>query len=159
MSKSGRVKYARTVVERVTCPRCAALYEYDRVLETERTVRPGEQSDAEAAALIELNRQQAESPVAVVRCPTCRKFAPGALSNRLLMVGVCLGASAICALAAVGLVVLAGTTGRFFWLLALLAALGVPVLLLVAVFALLSPTTHATRLAGTGPIEPAASGA
>ncbi len=144
-----KAKFSRTVVERVTCPRCAARYEYDRVLETEREVIPGQEDAAAHAAEIELARQQAESPVAVVRCPACHKFAPGALGNRLLMVAVMLGGAGICAAAAVGLMLLAAETGKFFWVLCLMAALAVPVLLLLALAALLSPTTHKTRLAGT----------
>jgi hypothetical protein len=148
MADSAKAKYSRTVVERVTCPRCAAVYEYDRLLETERTVAPGEEAAAAQVAEVELARQQAQSPVAVVRCPTCRKFAPGAHANRLMMVGSTLGGAALCALAAVGLLMLADATGRLFWVLALLAGLAVPAFLLMALFALLSPTTHKTRLAG-----------
>lgn len=144
-----RTKFSRTVVERVSGPRCAALYEYDRILETEREVVPGGEAAAVHAAEIELDRQQTESAMAIVRCPSCHKFAPGALGNRLTMVAVTLGGAAICAAAAVGLLVLAEATGRLFWVLALLAALAVPVLLLLALVTLLSPTTHKTRLAGT----------
>ena len=144
-----RTKFSRTVVERVSCPRCAALYEYDRILETEREVVPGGEVVAVHAAEIELDRQQTESDMAIVRCPSCHKFGPGALGNRLTMVAFTLGGAAICAAAAVGLLVLAEATGRFFWVLALLAALAVPVLLLLALVTLLSPTTHKTRLAGT----------
>ena len=118
------------------------------MLETERDLLQGPEAAA-IAAEIELDRQQAETPIAVVRCPGCGKFAPGALTNRLLMFGVMLGGAAICAAAAVGLMLLAAETGKFFWVLCLLAALATPVLLLLALVALLSPTTHKTRLAGT----------
>ena len=147
MAYGTKAKFSRTVVERITCPRCAARYEYDRVLETERDLLQGPEAAA-IAAEIELARQQAESPIAVVRCPDCGKFAPGALTNRLMMFGVLLGGAAICAAAAVGLMLLAAETGKFFWVLCLLAALATPVLLLMALVALLSPTTHKTRLAG-----------
>lgn len=149
MAGGARTKFSRTVVERVSCPRCAALYEYDRVLETERDVAPGGEAVAVHEAEIELDRQQTQSAMAIVRCPSCHKFGPGALRNRLTMVAFTLGGAAICAAAAVGLLVLAEATGRFFWVLALLAALAVPVLLLFSLMALLSPTTHKTRLAGT----------
>ena len=85
-------------------------------------------------------------PIHYVRCPQCGRFAPGSLKNRLLMVGGSLLATVFCAVAAVGLLILAAETGQFFWLLALLAALGVPVSLLLALTSLLSPTTHRTRL-------------
>src|SRR5690606_17308926 len=110
---------------------------------------PGQEEAAAHAAEIELARQQAESAIAVVRCPSCHKFGPGALANRLLMVGLTLGAAAICAAAAVGLMLLADITGTFFWFLALAAGLAAPVFLLLSLFSLLSPTTHKTRLAGT----------
>ena len=150
MARGVKQTFSRTVVERVNCPRCATLYEYDRVLTTEREVVPGEEAAAVGAAETDLDRQQAQSAMAVVRCPGCRKFAPGSLANRLTLTGVCLGGAVICALATMGLIFLADATGRFFWVLALLAALGVPVCLLFALVALLKPTTHKTRLAGTG---------
>jgi len=152
-----KTKFSRTVAERVKCPRCAALYEYDRVLETEREVVFGGEAAAVHAAEVELDRQQAESAMAIVRCPSCHKFGPGALGNRLTMVAFTLGGAAICAAAAFGLMLLAEATGRFFWVLCLLAALATPVLLLLALVTLLSPTTHKTRLAGTRPIESAGS--
>lgn len=151
-----KMKFSRTVVERLTCPRCAALYEYDRVLSVERPLVPGREAAAVQDAEVELDREQARPDVAVVRCPGCRKFAPGALGNKLLMLASTLGGAAICALAAVGLILLAGATGHFFWVLALLAALGVPVFLLLFLVTLLQPTTHKTRLAAPdAPIEPA----
>jgi hypothetical protein len=144
------MKFSRTVPEQVTCRRCAAIYVYDRVFEVAREVAPGQEDAVAREAENMLDRQQTEPLVAVVRCPTCRKFGPGALRNRLLMTGVTLGGAAICAAVAVGLTLLAGATGQFFWVLALGAALAVPVLLLLALVALLSPTTHKTRLVGTG---------
>jgi hypothetical protein len=149
MADGAKAKYSRTVVERITCPRCGVHYEYDRVLEVERSFAPGGEVAAALAAEGELARQQAERAVAVVRCPSCHKFAPGAHANRVLMVGSTLGGAALCAVAGMGLLMLADATGRLFWVLALLAGLGVPVFLLMALFALLSPTTHRTRLAGT----------
>lgn len=149
MADNRRAKFSRTIVERVTCPRCAALYEYDRILEVEREIPPGQEDAVAREAESVLDRQQTESSMAVVRCPTCHKFGPGALANRLVMTGVTLGGAAICAAAAVGLMLLAEATGRFFWFLALAAALAVPVFLLLSLVALLSPTTHKTRLAGT----------
>ena len=150
MADGTKMKFSRTVIERMICPRCAARYEYDRVLETERRLDDGYDAAAHAAE-IELDRQQAESPLAVVRCPSCRKHAPGALGNWLAMMAFTLGGAAICAAATVGLMLLAEETGQFFWVLCLLTALAVPVLLLIALVTLLSPTTHKTRLAGTRP--------
>jgi hypothetical protein len=151
MAGVAKMKFSRTVPEKVTCPRCAAIYVYDRVLEVAREVAPGQEEAVAREAENMLDRQQAEPSVAVVRCPTCHKLGPGALGNRLLMTGVALGGAAICAAVAVGLMLLAGATGQFFWVLALGAALAVPVLLLLALVALLSPTTHKTRLVGTRP--------
>ena len=141
-----KTTYSRTVPVRLVCTRCAARFEYDRVLSDERKVRPGEEAAAAAAAEVELDRQQAATDLAILRCPQCGKFAPGAVRNRLITVGSCLAAAAVCAAAAAGLVVLAGMTGPLFWFLALAAALAVPVFLLLALFSLLSPTTHRTRL-------------
>lgn len=149
MVGNARAKFSRTVVERVKCPRCGALYEYDRVLEVERDVLPGQEAAAAHAAGIELERQEGQPAVVVVRCPGCHKYGPGALANRLLMVGFSLGGAVLCAAAAVGLMLLADMTGKFFWFLALAAGLAAPVFLLLSLFALLSPTTHKTRLAGT----------
>ena len=150
MAHGTKMKFSRTVIERMICPRCAARYEYDRVLETERRIDDGYDAAAQAAE-IELDRQKTQSSMAIVRCPSCRKYAPGALANRLTMVAFALGGAAICAAAAFGLMLLAEETGRFFWVLCLLAALAAPVLLLLALITLLSPTTHKTRLAGTRP--------
>jgi hypothetical protein len=142
-----KATFTRTVPVRQACGRCSARYEYDRVISVTRRARPGESFEAAAsAAFAELDREQAAPDIVVVRCPQCGKFAPGSLKNRLLMVGGSLLATVFCAVAAVGLLILAAETGQFFWLLALLAALGVPVSLLLALTSLLSPTTHKTRL-------------
>jgi len=146
MSQDAKATFSRTVPVRLVCRRCHARYEYDRVLSDSRKVRPGEEAAAVAAAEVELDRQQAGSDLSIVRCPQCGKFAPGALVNRLINVGICLGSAAVCGAAAVGLIVLAGMTGQLFWFFALAAGLGCAVFLLLGVFSLLSPTTHRTRL-------------
>lgn len=143
---SDKHTFSRTVAERLVCRRCGARYAYDRVLSDSRKVRPGEEAAALAAAEVELDRQQAGADIAVVRCPQCGKFAPGALVNRLITVGVCLGIAAVCAAAALGLIALAGMTGQLFWFLALAAGLACPAFVLLALYSLLSPTTHKTRL-------------
>jgi len=143
---SERATYSRTVPVRLTCARCSARFEYDRVLTVSRKVRPGEEDAAAREAGVELDRQQAAADFAIVRCPQCGKFAPGAVRNRVVNVIGCLVAASVCAAAAVGLVVLAGMTGQLFWFLALIAGLATPVFLLLALVSLLSPTTHQTRL-------------
>ena len=142
-----KATFTRTVPVRLVCRRCSARYEYDRVISVTRRPRPDETFEAAAgAALAELDRQQAAPDLVVVRCPGCGRFAPGSLQTRLLMLGAFLLGAAFCAIAAVGLLILAAETGKFFWLLALLATLGVPACLLFALISLLSPTTHETRL-------------
>lgn len=131
--------FSRTVVERRRCARCGGRYEYDRVLSVDRPAA------ARAAAELELDRRQAEADVAIVRCPACGKFGSDAVRARLLMLGATLGPAVLCAAAAVGLVLLAGMTGRFFWVLALAAALGAAWFALLAVVALVVPTTAKTR--------------
>lgn len=134
-----KATFSRTVVERRRCARCNARYEYDRVLSTSR---PAHQT---VEAELELDRQQAAADVAVVRCPACGKFSPDAIRNRLLMVGSTLGLAVLCAAAAIGLILLAGETGKFFWLPALAAMLGAVWFALLAVIALVLPTTAKTR--------------
>ena len=147
MGGGDKATFSRTVQVRVVCRRCSARYEYDRVLSVDRRLKAGESREAAArAAEVELDREQAGSDLAIVRCPQCGKFAPGAVVNRLINVGLCLGAATVSAAAAVGLVVLDGMTGQLFWFLALAAGLACPVFLLLALFSLLSPTTHRTRL-------------
>ena len=146
MGDRAKMTFSRTTPVRLICSRCATRYEYDRVLDVERKVTPGSEGAAEAEAAVELDRQQAARDFAIVRCPDCGKFAPGSIVNRLMMTGVSLGGAVICAIATVGLLLVAAETGQFFWLLALGAALGVPVCLLLALVTLLSPTTHRTRL-------------
>lgn len=147
MGGGDKATFTRTIAVRQICTHCRARYEYDRVLTVTRRPRPGETfSEATASALAELDRQQARSDLIIVRCPQCRRFAPGALKTCLLTVLGSLLAAAFCAIAAVGLVIIGAETGRFFWLPALLATLGVPVCLFVALAGLLSPTTHETRL-------------
>ena len=146
MAGRSKVKFSRTVPHHVTCRGCAALYEYDRVLEVECKVAPGQEDAIAREAENMLDRQQTGPSVAVVRCPLCRKFGPGALVNRLLMIAVLLGGAAICAAVVVGWLLLFSAAGQFFWMTALGAALAVPVLLLLALVALFIPTTHKTRL-------------
>ncbi|HZW16875.1 MAG TPA: hypothetical protein VFF66_11570 [Brevundimonas sp.] len=142
-----KATFTRTVPVRLACRRCGSRYEYDRVISVTRRPQPGETFEAAtSAALAALDREQAASDLVVVRCPECGKFAPGSLKTRLLMLGSFLLGAAFCAIAAVGLLILAAETGQFFWVLALLATLGVPACLLFALFSLLSPTTHKTRL-------------
>jgi len=143
-----KATFTRTMPVRLVCRRCRTRYEYDRVLTVTRRPRPGESFEAAVtAAQAQLDREQATPDVVVVRCPECGKFAPGSHKARLLMVAGSLLGAAFCAIGAVGLLILASETGQFFWVLALLAALGVPVCLLLALISLLSPTTHKTRLA------------
>lgn len=142
-----KATFTRTVPVRLVCRRCGARYEYDRVISVTRRPRPGETFEAAVgAAQADLDREQAAPDLVVVRCPECGRFAPGSLKARLLMVGASLLGAAFCAIAAVGLLLLAAETGQFFWVLALLATLGVPACLLFALISLLSPTTHKTRL-------------
>jgi DNA-directed RNA polymerase subunit RPC12/RpoP len=136
---SDRATFSRTVTQKCACARCGARYEYDRVLSTERPRHEVAEAD------VELARQQAADDMAIVRCPRCGKYAPGAIRNRLLSTGMMLGLAALCAAACLGLIVLAGMTGRFFWLLALAAGLGAAWFALLALIALLMPTTAKTR--------------
>ena len=147
MGGGDKAIFTRTVPVRQTCDRCSARYEYDRVLTVTRRPRPGETfEEATASALAELDEQQARADIIIVRCPQCRKYAPGTLKTWILTVLGSLLAAAFCAIAAVGLLIIAAETGQFFWVLALLAALGVPLFLLLALVSLLSPSTHQTRL-------------
>lgn len=136
---SDRVTVSRTVVEKRVCRRCHARYEYDRVLSTQG--RAHETAEAE----IELDRQQAADDMAIVRCPRCGKTSPGALRNRLISTATLLGVAILCAAACLGLMVLAGMTGQFFWFLALAAGLASAWFALLALLALLMPTTARTR--------------
>ncbi len=147
MGGGDKAIFTRTIPVRQICTHCRARYEFDRVLTVTRRPRPGETfEEAAASAFAELDRQQAGADLIVVRCPQCRRIAPGSLKTRILMVFGFLLAAAFCAIAAVGLLIIAAETGQFFWVLALLAALGAPVCLFFALVALLSPTTHETRL-------------
>lgn len=141
-----RVTFSRTVPVRLVCARCSARYEYDRVMTVKREVVGGRLDLAEREAEAALDREQAERDVAVVRCPACGKFAPGALANRLAMLAFTLGGAVVCAAVAVGVLVIAAEAGKVFWLIGLLAAIGVPVFLILTLIFLLSPTTHTTRL-------------
>lgn len=140
-----KLSVSHTEPVKLVCRHCGTRYEYDREIKVEREAEPGREAIVAAEAEAELRRQFAEPDMAVVRCPSCRKYAPGALKNRLIMALASLVGAAIAAAICIGLILFAGATGTLFWLIALLAGLASPVLLLLALASLFISTTHTTR--------------